>query len=702
MTDKLTQKDHDLINDEVERYDGCYAKIKSSVQKKARELTDNQEEARHLTSMIVATQRDEEKQALQSDELVAHGLAKLRKNQSDALGALLDQAYFARVVYHENKKDIEFKLGMASFPEQRIIDWRKAPISKLYYDYEEGEDYDDEIAGRDRSGTIKLKRAYRSDGEVLHAIELKDESYVLSRGNWHKQMKLSSQTFSLKDKEKIKDLMQSYEDGKLDQVGEQSGYLHQVLSLLTPEQFRMISTEVSKPVVIQGSAGTGKTTVALHRLAWLMFEGNSKAKEENTLVIMFNNSLAAYVKHVLPELGITKTPIVTFFDWALEIIHTTLGRQLPRKDSKPPEEVASFKTSKSMLRELKKYLVTHPKVDEPDAVLLDFYKTDVLHEFLGEFARHPEVKAYLNKQCRESFFDEYDLALLLHLIHHRDGTYHSKKYPIDLDYLMVDEAQDFTVMELTAIINALEDKTQLTLAGDLGQKILEHRDFGQWQGLLRDLGLNGVEVLSLSVAYRSTYQIYELAETVRNPKVKDEELTLTPKFGPVPKLASCGGFSDAVAWASTWIQEIHSKNPKAIGSIICRTRKEAHQVFDALIKIGTHGIRLGDESHFAFTPGFTVTDVRQVKGLEFRYVLIFNPSEKNYRYSNLQDRNQLYVAITRAEQRLDMVCYDPPSRFIPSFIPVDDLNEVLENEDQPLFSDGDQDLSRFEKDDDEW
>jgi len=228
---------------------------------------------------------------------------------------------------------------------------------------------------------------------------------------------------------------------------------------------------------------------------------------------------------------------------------------------------------------------------------------------------------------------------------------------------------------------------------------LENRDFGTWEELLDELHLKDVDVLNLNIAYRSTYQIYELAEHVRNPKVKDEDLHLTPKFGPEPCLFVCNSFSDAVLETQKWLETIIQHNRHAIGSIICKTRQEARQLFDALLRGGAHGIRYGDAQHFEFTPGITITDIAQVKGLEFTNVLLFNPSYKNYDSHNIHHRNSLYVAITRAEYRLDVICHDRPSKLLPSYLQSVDYTKSDEYEkDLPLFSDVDQDTSRFQKD----
>lgn len=588
MSEKLTKQDQDIIHDEDERYQKCHRDVAKILKQKERELQENQKEARSLTSRIVATQREEEKQALQSDELVAHGLARLRLSQSASLTELLEQPYFARVIYHENNRDTEFRLGIFSVPELRIVDWRKGPISKLYYDHEEGQVYDDEIAGVERSGQIKLRRSYRGQKDVLSAIELKSHSYVLSKGNWHKQKKFTGKPFSLKDREEIKKLMAEFNEEAFSRTRTTSGYLHQILSLLTPEQFRMISTEIDKPIIIQGAAGTGKTTVALHRLAWLFFSGNSPAREENSLVIVYSHSLAQYVKHVLPELGIHHVKILTYDEWQRDL--------------------------------------------------------------------------------------------------------HSGKLPAELDYLVIDEAQDFSIEQLSTILDTLTDKRQLTLAGDLGQRI-GSENWNDWQDLLGKIGLQGVEVLSLKIAYRSTYQIYELAEYVRDPHLPEDNLHLLPKFGPEPHLTLCGSFADAALETEKWIHKTFHVGNHGTAAVICKTRLEARSLFDALLKLGCHGIRYGDAKHFEFTPGITITDVHQIKGLEFHNVLIFNPSEKNYSAKNPHDCNLLYVAVTRAEHQLDMLAFETPSSLIPDFVNIRDLTAVNpETEDRPLFSDLDQDV----------
>jgi DNA helicase-2/ATP-dependent DNA helicase PcrA len=676
----LTPAEAAIVTDECTRYANCHKSVLSELNIKTETLDDNQILARELTARLVAEQKDEEKQFLQSDENVAHGLVKVRLEEKKALMNLREQPYFARVMYRERGREIEFKLGLAGFPKERIIDWRKAPISKLYYDYEEGESYDDEIAGVERKGEILLKRAFRGKNGELSAIELKDNSFIFSRGTWHARKKQKQGTFSMADREAIRALIKSGDTATFSRLQDSDGYLPQILSLLTPDQFRLISSDITKPVIIQGSAGTGKTTVALHRLAWLLFEGNSKAREEHTLVVMFNRTLANYVKNVLPELGVHKVRITTFFDWATDVISTSLGKPVLFTDD-IPAAIAQLKASHLTLALMERQIPQNT----PDllSALSAFWQSQELQDSITDPYKKDMI-GYLKAQAQRGKPDLYDAGYLLHLIHRRDGVYRARKHPAEVDHLVIDEAQDFTAVELKALLATLEDKSQLTLAGDLGQKILENRDFGTWSELLNELGLAGVDVLNLNVAFRSTFQIYELAEYIRDPNVKTEELNITAKFGPEPRLILCNTFADSVAQAQRWIEDITSINNHAIGAVVCKTPAQARELHQALLKSGTHGVRLGDAQHFDFTPGITVTNVHEIKGLEFRNLLVFNPSLGNYAINNPHDRNLLYVAITRAEEKLDFVCYETPSALLPEYLVIEDNTLELEETEDGL------------------
>ncbi len=215
--------------------------------------------ARELTSNIVASRRDVEKQMLASDEAVSHRLRDLKKEEITGIERLIESPYFARIVLQEDDgkggtKRVEFRLGSAANTECRIIDWRRAPISKLFYEYKEGEEFYEEIQGRERSGTIALRiKVDISDG-ILRSINCSTGNYRKDdNGRWSISNRRAGSSRS----------------------GANYGQLPDVLSLITPEQFRSITEDAKTAILIQGIAGSGKTTVALYRLSWLLNEGNS-------------------------------------------------------------------------------------------------------------------------------------------------------------------------------------------------------------------------------------------------------------------------------------------------------------------------------------------------------------------------------------------------------------------------------------------
>ena len=114
----------------------------------------------------------------------------------------------------------------------------------------------------------------------------------------------------------------------------------------------MISTDPERPVIIHGSAGSGKTTVALHRLAWLLHEKTSNVKAEKTRVIVMNKSLAVYVSATLPSMGIDGVQTTTFNSFALSIIRKSVRGQLFFKFLNIPSFIEEIKFSEEILRAL--------------------------------------------------------------------------------------------------------------------------------------------------------------------------------------------------------------------------------------------------------------------------------------------------------------------------------------------------------------
>ena len=638
----------EIGQEESSRWRETHAAIVAELRRTSADYEEDRKLARELTSQIVASTRDEDKAALASDEAVAHGLTALRKDKSEGLDSLEEQPYFARVVTEElneagDLKEVEFRLGTASFPAQRIIDWRKAPISKLYYDFKEGDDFSETIQDREREGTIKLRRSYHGRRDVLNIIETPRGTLVVQNGKW-----------------KVKDGGEP-----LSRTSGHDGHLPPILSLITAEQFELITKDAKKPIVIQGIAGSGKTTVALHRLAWLLHEDNSNAKAEKCLVVMQSPSLKAYVDTTLPELKIHGVPIRTFQQWASKLV-TELAGPRPSGIFQKTIEMERFKSSVVCLQLMNKYVEAHPERDTSNHVadLFRFFQFLTAQEVF--WPKWDEIRKQLKEQVERQHCEEQDDPLILHLIYLEHGYYpvRSAESLGVCDHVVIDEAQDFGLIEIKALLNAVDQKRTVTIVGDLAQKIVMGRNFESWEVVLRDAGFENTSPIELTVSYRTTREVLDLAGKLRGGELQIPPSAQKLRSGPIPSFLKTDSPAALPNMVASWIRACQGENANALSAVIFRHPKEAQAMTEELRKLGLPSVRWGHREQFDFSPGVAITSIHQVKGLEFRNVLVVEPNEENYPVIE-EGRNLLYVAATRAEVRLDFMGTKTPSALLP-------------------------------------
>ncbi len=224
---------------------------------------------------------------------------------------------------------------------------------------------------------------------------------------------------------------------------------------------------------------------------------------------------------------------------------------------------------------------------------------------------------------------------------------------------MLDEAQDFGAVELAVILGAVRSRTGVTIVGDLNQKIVPDADFIGWDQLAAELGIEGATVTKLEIAHRSTRPIMAIADAIVGDASTAERDGAVPTF---VRAADDDGVLDVIeARARAAIQS----NPDAHVCVVVRSPDAVGALVDALAPRlrGVAAVRRGYNKEFVFTPGVTVTNFRQVKGLEFDAVVLVEPTEAQWP-DTAQGRRDFYTLVTRARDALDFVGTGKPAALL--------------------------------------
>lgn len=277
-------------------------------------------------------------------------LDEKRRAELEALRRANEEPYFGRIEFEPDDQPTvsSLAIGKRGIQEENgdllVIDWR-APIASLFYSFSGQTDrarY--ECPDGEVEGTVHLKRnVVIRQGELLRVVD----SYV--RG---------SENLSVADEFLLYRLSESKDHR-----------LRDIVSTIQTEQDRIIRAPLGSVCIIQGVPGSGKTTVALHRLAFLLYHYQDRIRAEKMIIFAPNGLFLDYISEVLPELGVGGIQQTTFEAWALSILEKT--EQIPFQDSTTGarkwfeeqkgmlgsfEEKAREKGSIRFLKELERFL----------------------------------------------------------------------------------------------------------------------------------------------------------------------------------------------------------------------------------------------------------------------------------------------------------------------------------------------------------
>ncbi len=619
-------------------------------------------------------------------------LAQLRSARG---GARVDlgSPYFAHLRLRENGRERDLCLGRATCIEGglRIVDWRNAPISKIFYRYQQGEEYEEKLGDRVHTGAVIARRTVDIRESKLERIECPEGIFVADATRGGEWIRSAREKPALAGGEASALRARGTDDrvpalGVPGHTGRADKHLPEITGLIDPEQFELITRPSTGFLAIRGAAGSGKTTVALHRIAYLAFH-DPEVDSSRTLVSVFSPALRNYVGHVLPSLGLENVQLSTLHGWLAEqrrrhfpqlprgvredtpalvqrlklhpVMEAALAEQVarvrgPKRAGQALDDWASALTQERLLVEVCARLA-------PEA-----FSAAEIHRFV-EWNRRRNEELFARLEGDPESHPELDLEddpLLLRAWQLRVGPLRAGRgRPLRYRHIAIDEVQDFSATEVHVLLECLDRHQSITLAGDTQQHVIEHSGFTSWSDFLQSLGVPGASVETLRVSYRSTREILRFALTLLGDLREDEEPPVATRSGPPVELFRFTDRGACVAFLADALQKLASREPMASVAILTPSAEASALYFDGLSKNDLLPVRRVESQDFRFSPGVEVTEIEQAKGLEFDYVILVDANDVNYPDAAIS-RRRLHVGATRAVHQLWITSVGTPSSLL--------------------------------------
>ena len=447
------------------------------------------------------------------------------------------------------------------------------------------------------------------------------------------------------------------------------------------KQYEVMAIRPEGHIVVLGTAGSGKTTIAMLRACHLAnLPGNDKV-----LLVTFNGALVKYMQEIIGRYN-DKLVVESYHKFARGYLNSR-GKMTLNSILKPEEKEFYINCALDWYRENYPMESTLKRestffVDEITFIeRFGFTKFDEYYiaERIGRASANIKranrkwifkvYEKYLEiRNQKGKTYDWDDLALYVYNEFKKDDT--ERKYT----HIIVDEGQDFSPMMIKSLVSGVKEGGSFTFFGDVAQQIYGSRL--SW----RDSGIKPSKIWRFDANYRNPSTIVALAKQITKSKywIEDEDMVEATNHmaeGPKPILIE---FSD-IQHEINWIVEqsiVTSKNSSTV--IVCRNRRDI-DLFAYVIKSNNHIATVIDKN----TPGYPnvkkiyLTTFHAAKGLEFENVFIpflscdrFPDPEAVNNYTSMEEFyadeiKLLYVAVTRSKYGLYMTYSGNVSPLIP-------------------------------------
>jgi len=726
---------HPIVKDEAQLLDRVMSHLSTVRPSRPPQTHDFQDELLSLRDQIAVARLEDVPSLVEQMERI-QGIA-VRRAENVVEPVDPQSPYFGHVrLSEEDRGQRDVLIGKTTLIDAkagvRIVDWRHAPVSQIYYKYEEGSEYEELLGDREVHGEVLVRRTVTIVGSDLRRVAAPQGIFVKGKGTWRQ---LSIQATELAGGQGVAVRPESMRGVLgIDDTGMQreNRHLPEIAALLDPRQFELISKPDGGLVCIQGGAGSGKTTIGVHRLAYLAYQQRHRFAADKMLVIVASPALRAYIGEVLPALGLEGLPVETYADWARDMREKLYAwLDVPVADDTPSgvtrlkthpvilhlfeeralewrADPATRKDSRGIMGLWAEVLTDKDRIlaafrKKPDP---EFTEDQIVRAWRWCADRCPAVvdmdpgdraerKALAEMESNDdddemgadnqsvsaddrAQLDPEDDALLLRAYQLVKGELRRGKNPVVYEHLFVDEAQDLSPTDLGLLLSCVRAMPQkgedgdglvhrsATLAGDTAQRLHMDSGFTDWREVLDDLGMKRVDVEPLRIAYRSTKQVLEIARAVLGP-LADPNPPEAPRTGAPVELHEFPSPGAAVAFLGDVLRPLFQREPLATVAILARHAEQADVYYGALKMADIPNLRRVRNYDFAFRPGVEVTEIRQVKGLEYDYVILVDVNASSYPVDD-ESRHLLHIGATRAAHQLWVVTTGERSTLLPDWL----------------------------------